>query len=421
MRITIICARLLVVGVLIGTTAASGCVPMPEPPPRAALLARRDSIRDSVAHVRGPGWRAEHYPAADLHGPFPRPILFDTSADPNDPLVYYRLGDSLRYHQPGAADRALYWATRLDPTFADAYFARWALLRRDYPLREMPDGTIRDVSRLAPNVVLSADSLLTIAIAYSPFLEGTLDVPRWIMRLDDKRASEDPTTAGMRAYGKRDYRKATAEWAKALHKEPRRAMLHIARAYAWVRLNQTDSAIADLSELIRHLETLERDSVVAPYFAKDFLYYAVGMLQGSQQRFGEARIAFEHTLLENLGFYMAHVRLAGTLAMLADTTTALSELETAILIRPDDPLVLVYDGSLLVGAGRVAEGEQRLRAALRADSDYALPHVFLGLAAEKRNDTKMARAEYTDYLIRAPRSAGERVWATQRLRALGAR
>src|SRR5699024_6348161 len=151
---------------------------------------------------------------------------------------YYRLGDSLRYHQPGAADRAFYWATRLDPTFADAYFARWALLRRDYSLREMPDGTIRDVSRLAPNVALSADSLLTIAIAYSPFLEGTLDVPRWIMRLDEKRASEDPTTAGMRAYGKRDYRKATIEWAKALRKEPRRAMLRIARAYAWVRLNQ---------------------------------------------------------------------------------------------------------------------------------------------------------------------------------------
>jgi Tfp pilus assembly protein PilF len=269
--------------------------------------------------------------------------------------------------------------------------------------------------------MFSADSLLTIAIAYSPFLEGTLDVPRWIMRLDEKRASEDPTTAGMRAYGKRDYRKATIEWAKALRKEPRRAMLHIARAYAWVRLNQTDSAIADLSELIRHLETVERDSVVAPYFAKDFLYYAVGMLQGSQQRFGEARIAFEHALLENLGFYMAHVRLAGTLAMLSDTTTALSELETAILIRPDDPLVLVYDGSLLVGAGRVAEGEQRLRAALHADSDYALPHVFLGLAAEKRNDTSMARVEYTDYLIRAPRSAGERVWATQRLRALRGR
>ena len=410
-------ARLLLAGALIAVAAAPGCVPAPEPLTRAARLALRDSTRDSIARLRGPEWRAQHYPAVNLHGPFPRPIVFDTLADPNDPLVYYRLGDSLRSALPGAADRAFYWATRLDPTFADAYFARWALLRRDYSLREMPDGTIREVDRLPPGVLIPADSLLATAIAYSPFLEGTIDVPRWIMRMTEDRASQDPTTAGLRAYGKRDYRKATVEWAKALHKEPRRAMLRIARAYAWVRLNETDSAIADLSELIRHLESVERDSVVTPYFAKDFLYYAVGMLQGSQQRFGEARTAFEHALLENLGFYMAHVRLAGTLAMLNDTTTALSELETAILIRPDDPLVLVYDGSLLVGAGRVREGEQRLRAALRADSDYALPHVFLGFAAEKRNDTTTARAEYTEYLLRAPRSASERVWATQRLRA----
>jgi predicted Zn-dependent protease len=101
--------------------------------------------------------------------------------------------------------------------------------------------------------------------------------------------------------------------------------------------------------------------------------------------------------------------------MLQDTTGALNELETAILIRADDPLVLEYEGSVLVGAGRVAEGERRLRAALSADSDYALPHVFLGLAAEARNDTTRAKTEYSEYLARAPRTAAERAWARSRL------
>jgi tetratricopeptide (TPR) repeat protein len=392
-------------------------MPIAETPPPRPLVTRRDSMLDSAARSKGPLWRSQHYPYADLHGPFPRPTLPDT-ADPNDPLAYYQLGDSVRHTLPGLADRAFYWAARLDPTFADAYFARWTLLRRDYSMREMPDGSIRDIYRLKPAVVVPTDSLLAIAIVYSPFLDGTLDVPGWILGMSAQRAAEDPTTAGLRAYGYGDYRRAVAEWTKALRNDPRQATLHVARAYAWVKLNESDSAIFDLSQLVRRMEMRDRDSALAPYLSKEFLYYAMGMLHATRERYVEARAAFEQALVENMGFYMAHVRLAGTLMVLNDTTLALNELETAILIRADNPLVLVYEGSILINTGRVAEGEEQLRAALRVDADYALPHVFLGIAAEARHDTLAARAEYVEYLARAPRRAGERVWATSRLGAL---
>jgi tetratricopeptide (TPR) repeat protein len=258
-------------------------------------------------------------------------------------------------------------------------------------------------------------------MAYSPFLDGTIDVPYSIVGMSERRASRDPTTAGMRAFALRDYRKAVAEWGRALHDEPKLAILHLTRAYAWVRLNEADSAIDDLGQFARHLESLARDSALAPYFSKEFLFYAIGMLHASRQRYTEARAAFEQSLIENLGFYMAHVRLSGALMILHDTTAALNELETAILIRPDDPLVLVYHGSVLVGAGKIAEGERQLRAALRVDSNFALPHVFLGLAAEARQDTARARAEYTEYLVRSARNAAERAWARSRLWGLGVR
>lgn len=404
--------------IIAAVAAALFACSLPEPEHRSRpLVTRRDSIADSVARAKGPVWRAEHYPYADLHGPFRRPRLADT-ADTNDPLAYYRLGDSLRYQQPGVADRALYWATRLDPTFADAYFARWRLLRRDNSQREMPDGSIRDIFRVKPGMGATTDSLLSIAIAYSPFLDGAFDVPLSIVNMSERMASRDPTLAGMRAFGLRDYRTAVAQWSKALGQDPKQAMLHIPRAHAWVRLQELDSAIADLTQLAQRLETAEHDSLMKAYFSKEFLYYAIGMLHGSRGRYPEARAAFEHALAENLGFYMAHARLSGTLVALADTTTALSELETAILIRPDDPLVLIYDGNLLVSTGRVAEGEKRIRAALQADSDYALPHIFLGMAAEARHDTINARAQYADYLARAPRQAQERVWANSRLTTL---
>lgn len=413
--------RLLILGVLAGATCALGCGPTSPPPRVRPLVTHYDSTLDSVARVHGPEWRALHYPLASLHGPYPRPVLADTNADPNDALSYYRLGDSVRRVLPGLADQAFYWALRLDPTFADAYFARWTLLRREFPWREMPDGSIRRIFAVQAGAGLATDSLLNIAIAYSPFLEGSLDFPRWIINADERRAGRDPIMAGMRAYGLRDYHKAVTEWATALRKEPKAVLLHVPRAYAWVRLNEPDSAIGDLTVLVKHLELVQRDSSIAPYYSKEYLYYAIGMLHATKLRYEEARTAFEQALLENLGFYMAHVRLAGTAALLQDTTTALNELQTAMLIRGDDPLALVYHASLLISAGHLGDAELKLRAALRADSDYALPHVFLGLAAETRHDTTTARAEYSLYLERAPRSATERVWASTHLDKLYSR
>ena len=411
--------RLIVLMAALAVLIGAGCNP-PEAEHRPRPLAtRRDSMADSIARARGAAWRGEQYPYADLNGPFPRPRLADT-ADTNDPLAYYQLGDSLRYQRPGVADRAFYWATRLDPTFADAYFARWRLLRRDSRQREMPDGSIRDIFRVKPGMTTATDSLLSTAIAYSPFLDGAFDVPSSIVNMSERMASRDPTVAGMRAFGLRDYRGAVTQWSKAIKEDPKQAMLHIPRAHAWVRLNELDSAIADLTQLAERLEIVAHDSLMKAYYSKEFLYYAIGMLQGSKGRYAEARTAFEQALAENLGFYMAHVRLSGTLVALSDTATALSELETAILIRPDDPLVLIYDGNLLVSTGRIADGEKRIREALRADSNYALPHAFLGLAAVARHDTAAARLEYTEYLARSPRSAPERVWAKSQLAALAA-
>lgn len=397
------------------------CTPPPGPADFRRLAARSDSVRDSVARARGPAWRAMHYPAADPHGPFARPALGDTTADPNDPLAYYRLGDSVRNVLPGLADRAFYWATRLDPTFANAYFARWTLLRRAYPWREMPDATIRGVSALPPSAAIATDSLLEVAITYSPFLDGTFNVPAWIVYMDERRASRDPATAGLRSYGRGDFRAATMNWATALRKHPEAMMLHIPRAYAWVKLDEPDSAIADLTVLAQRLERIQHDSALAPYFSKAFLYYAIGMLHAGKQRMAEARSAYEQALAENLGFYMAHMRLAGAAAQLGDTTTALNELQTALLIRGDDPLLLVYDGNLLLDTGHVADAEQQFRAALHVDPEWAIAYAMLGMAAEARHDTATALATYGDYLSHAARHATERDWVTQRIAALGPR
>src|SRR6185437_6462554 len=146
--------------------------------------------------------------------------------------------------------------------------------------------------------------------------------------LSERQANQDPRLAGLWAFARRDYRKAATKLGEAIRENRDNAPFHFPRAYAWEHLNEPDSAIADLTALIDRMEQLQ-DSTMAPYMSKDLLYYEVGLLRVDEKRFAEARAAYEHALLENLGFYMAHVRLSAVALTLHDTLTALNELQTA--------------------------------------------------------------------------------------------
>jgi hypothetical protein len=51
------------------------------------------------------------------------------SPDTNDSRLYYRAGLYAHGINPSLASAAFYWASRLDPGWADPYFARWYTLR----------------------------------------------------------------------------------------------------------------------------------------------------------------------------------------------------------------------------------------------------------------------------------------------------
>jgi tetratricopeptide (TPR) repeat protein len=405
------CACRLVVSVLI--VAAAGCTPPLREPTPGPTHTRYDSLIEAEATTKSPEWRALHYPAADLHGPFERPKLPE-GADTNDPAAYYKLGDSVKWRLQGLADRAYYWAVRLDPTMAEAYYARWDLRRHGTHHHLYPDGAVRSVDDRAPNETGPVDSLRRAALVYNPFLDDALDIPPQISGLSERQANRDPVTAGLWGYARGDYRKAVKKLGEAIQAKPDYAGLHVPRAYAWVHLQESDSAVADLTALIHRIQQIQ-DSSVAPYLSTDFLYYSIGLLRAGQKRYAESRAAYESALLENLGFYMAHVRLSASALLLHDTTTALNELETATLIRADDPMLLVFRASILTAEGRWKEAETQLRSAIHADTEFALPYAFLGHVAEQRHDTTAARARYVEYLARASHTATERAWVEDHL------
>ena len=393
----------------------AACGPLPTPEQQALELRTRfDSAIEKIARDSSPAWRADHFPAADLHGPFPRPQL-PAGTDTNNARAYYDYGSNIAWRLPGVADRALYWAVRLDPTMAEGYYARWDLRRHGVPYRSYAGDSVRPVYKPSPNEVMALDSLRISALMYDPFLEGALEIPPQIRRLPEAHADRDAATSGLRAYARGNYKKALAKWAQAIREKPENAGLHVPRAFAWLRFpGGTDSAVADLTALINRLERIE-DSTIAPYVSKDFLYYAVGFLRGRESRYTEARAAYESALLENLGFYMAHVRLSAIDFSLHDTTAALSELETASLMRTDDPMLLAFRGQILLRQGRLNEAEPPLRAAVHADTDFAISYSLLGELAEARHDTSKALGAYREYLARASHTAPERPWVEGRV------
>ena len=404
-----------VLGAFVAATVLVGgsCGPLPPPEaPRLPFRSRYDSVIEARARDSTPAWRASHYFMPNLHGPFPRPTL-PAGGDSNDAVAYYRLGDSIKFRQQGVADRALYWAIRLDPTMANAYYDRWDLRTHGSGFFLYPDDTVRLRPR-TPNEATAVDSLRFIAFMYDPFLDEALDIPPQIRNLKEWQADRDARTSGLWAYAMGNYAKAVKKWGEAMRKKPENAVFHVPRAYAWIHLQETDSAVADFAALIARIEKIQ-DSTVAPYLSKDFLYYAIGMLRGGQKRYPEARAAYEGAVSENLGFYMAHVRLAAIDLLMHDTTLALNELETASLMRNDDPVLLAFQGEILMEKHQLDEADVQLNAALHADSDYALPYAFLGEVAEQRHDTAKALSRYREFLARASQKAVERPWVTDRV------
>jgi tetratricopeptide (TPR) repeat protein len=392
------------------TVIGAACSPLPTPEQEARERAMRiDSLIAVTARDSSPAWRADHFPAANLHGPFPRPKL-PAGADTNDAGAYYKLGANVAWRLAGVADRAFYWATRLDPTMADAYYARWDVRRHGLQDRLYADDSVRPADKLSPNEGPALDSLRTTAVMYDPFLDGAIYIPPQIRVMSEEMADRDPALAGLRAYARGNYAKAVRKFDEAIRSKPQNARLHVPRAFAWLRLKGgRDSAVADLTALINRLERIE-DSTVSAYVSKDYLYYAIGFLRTGQSRYPEARTAYEGALTENLGFYMAHVRLSAIDFALQDTTAALTELQTASLIRGDDPILLAFLGQVLLSQGKLKEAEGPLKAAVHADTDFALPYSFLGELAEQKHDTASALAGYREYLARASRSAPERNW-----------
>ena len=351
----------------------------------------------------------------------PRPPLA-AGLDTNDALVYYqaavplvRSGINLQ-----AAEAGLYWASRLDPSWADPVYARSLLLLRAVRNDAFATFFRTGSARAARSVALTErqvqlmDSLRRVAWARNPFVFTGLDFADFF---PGRHAS--PEEAGMFAFKSQRFAEADSLFAIALRKHPGEIGLRIYRAQALFYLTRYDSAVSELEIGRDSLRAAveKRTALVLPSTAR--FEYAIGIARVHQGDFPASRAAYERALTEDLSFYWIHARLAGAALAMGDTAMAVNELQTAVEISSRDPVMHLFFGVVLHSARRLDEAEKQLRLAVELDSDYAEPYYRLGAVYQGEGKFPQAIELYRTYLARAPKRDPDRATVTKALATLG--
>jgi predicted Zn-dependent protease len=102
-----------------------------------------------------------------------------------------------------------------------------------------------------------------------------------------------------------------------------------------------------------------------------------------------------------------------------DTTSALSEMDLAVQVKPDDPWVRATYGQTLAQTGRVADAAVQLRKAVDLEPFYPGPYYLLGRIAEMLGKPAEAADDYRGYLAHTSSQDIRVPDVKQRLAALG--
>lgn len=369
-----------------------------------------------------------------------RPPL-PATADTNDANAYYYWGLQSVEKRPEDAAAAFYWATRLNPAAAEAFYARRvALLLEDR--RRLLHYWEGDERTLRSSEIQQIDSLYYHALTLDPFLQERLEHAIFDAVLDElsdeieQRTGESANEiryelqqymfdapAELRAYqahaeGRMD--DALKLYATAIGSARFKAPLRIERASVFYEAGQMDSTLAELTAAAAEMKKRDNKDLVYVYDSKALLDERIAVADLRLGKLDSARAELGQALQEDLSFSPAHVYLAYLAMAKHDTTTALSEMDLAVQLRPDDPAAQYAYSVVLVNAGKLDDAEPHLREAIKDDGVYAAPHFLLAQILDKRGRAADALGQYTAFLALAPRSSGQRDQAQARVTALRA-
>jgi tetratricopeptide (TPR) repeat protein len=373
-----------------------------------------------------------------------RPHL-DVGADTNDARTYYRYGMQMVSTKPTESVRAFYWALQIDPSSAESMYAL-----RTASLLAMNSGELFDYfdwsRKKRPPEHLALDSLLYRAFTVNPFVYRNMDLPLIRQMIEADVINQYPSVdraelnvhvleemnqmrkLGWMSYAEGRFPDALDAYAKQLHDKGRNkkdheendSEIHADRARIFYQMGNMDSARSELTAAIAGMRERDKRSTVILYESKAMYEQSLGMINERSNKPDDAREAYGQALTEDLSYYAAHSHLAQLQLAQGDTTAALSEMELAVQLQPNDPMLRYGYAIILVRAKRDADAAGQLMKAIAADPYYAAPHLLLARMADVEEYTDDAVSEYQRYISLAAKTDPELPTARDRLTKLSA-
>ena len=352
----------------------------------------------------------------------PKRPKMDASRDTNSAGAYYYWGLANLERAPMSAHDAFYWASRLEPSWADPLYAQRIAFHMSNLERfwKYITGT-KYVLKSAE--VRRTDSLLFRAMLRDPFLFRRLDrtlIDRLYREMTGYGGviSSDPEMRAWFAYSDTRFGEAVALYAQAIEKDPKDYDLHAERARSFFHLAQFDSTVAEMNRALEGYRKSDEEDLVVLYESKAMYEYSIATAYIQAGKLAEAREALGRALTEDLSFYMAHQRMAALALSAGDTATALSEYELAVQLNGDDAPLRTEYGAVLVAIGKHAEAEPHLLRAIEVEPWYATPYAILGAAYEGLGKFAEAGDHYAKFMDRASRNHDKRAAVQARSAAL---
>ena len=363
-------------------------------------------------------------------------------ADTNDARALTDFGNFILRRNPAAAADAFYWATRIDPSLAEAYYGRYVALHVQQP-RRLSSYWSGNKSVVQSKDVQRIDSLFSYALMLNPVviqrhergmiiavIKGNIQASGGptLSAADEIRLEQDidyymkDWAAGSRArmaYADGNYTEALELYGKAIKETKKPADYRAARGRLFLQLGKADSALAEFNLALDELRKRDKKEFVYIYNSKALLELTQGIAFEQANDTAGARKAYGRALEEDLSYFPAHVRLGFLSATVGDTAMAISEFGLAVQLRPDDGLLRHQYGSVLKGAGRHAEAVEQFDKAISLEPWFAMPHRLRGESLEKLGKTDEAKASYRRYLELASQKAAGRNEIQAKLAASG--
>jgi tetratricopeptide (TPR) repeat protein len=319
--------------------------------------------------------------------------------------------------QYDSAESELKQAVAIDPKYAEAYLALGYLVfaRRPALWDEIPDDKVPEEWKES---VQQAESYRRRALILDPLLKTA------IVRAVEPKFLENHANpffyqivwGGYDAYNEGRYEEAYTKLNNLMEiVSSRRAgenrierdsipdMVFWYQGLAAAQTRRFGIALQNINLVLQRRKAMEKNKdllIIAPLQTGE-LRYLMGVIQQRGGFNDAAEESFKAALTEDLGLYMAHVRLADLYESQGRLQEAVQERKRAVDANPDDPSLLVDLGRTLLAADNAADAVEPLRRAVEVQP--RMPEAFyqLGRALAALHDPE-ARATLDHFIACAP-------------------